>query len=79
MPGTILILSDIVIPFLIKQCDKTLNPGQVGPRRCSRIAKSQIMKIMSANNVKTKQELRTKYGLKEKENPLLDMSIDIYK
>ena len=63
-------------PFL--QCDKSVDPAEVGIKRTSHISAQQMNRIRRAKTSAEKISLRTLYGLKENDNPLLKLDIDLH-
>lgn len=47
-------------------------------RKCT-VAKQQMLEIQSSSSNASKAELRTKYGVRETNNPLFDLGFDLYK
>ena len=59
--------------------DGHVNPDQVSTDRSTAQAKRQMRLIESAVTKKEKKDLRTQYGIKEINNPLLDLPLDMFK
>lgn len=60
------------------QVDKEQTPGMVGQLRTAGSALKQIIKIQSLATEKSKANERTASGLRECENPLLTLPVDLY-
>ena len=64
---------------LLFQCDKNVDPTTVGAMRTKQDSLSMINQIKSARSNTRQNQLRTEHGLRETENPLFELNIDLYK
>ena len=51
----------------------------VGQARCKQLALSQMEDISRQSTMTTKSSKRTEYGLRETQNYLLDLSVDLFR
>ncbi len=59
--------------------DRDVNPTIIGPERTSLSSLQQIEAIKSQKTERAKAQLRTKYGIKETNNPMLMIPADLYR
>lgn len=69
----------VVVVEYFKQVNKCDDPSQIGILRTREGCLSDIQAIERESSENKKSKLRAKYGLKEKYNPLLTLSTDLYR
>ncbi|XP_064407340.1 uncharacterized protein LOC135352102 isoform X2 [Halichondria panicea] len=58
--------------------DREVDPVDVSTLRTKDVSLSQMRTIQSARTESEKESLRTSFGLRERENPMLSLNVDLY-
>lgn len=59
--------------------DKDVNPTEIDELRSLSLFNKQIDDIKKNGTEQGKKELRTRYGIKEIPNPMLSLTVDVYR
>lgn len=68
-----------MLSHLCVQVDKCVNPAQISTLRNKETSLDQMEDIKSALSERSKAQLRAQYGVKEIDNPLFSLEVDLYR
>lgn len=74
-PKTTYPLNDTLLSF---KCDKTKDPGIIATKRTKELSAKQMEKIRRETCEQKRKEMRKECGLRESENPLFKLNLDLF-
>ena len=72
-----LVLCEFLLFVFIQACSDS--PADISDLRCKENTMKQIVELKALATQTVKKKTRTKYGIKETDNKLLELSIDLHK